>query len=159
MALNTSLTTCGKRRFGYDEVSHLMKMEHNLTRLISRAIAGAGAMPSSHDDKPIEPRTVLDDGGPHHRRAHRNRTLKAAKAVLTDWTTIDCTIRDMSESGARLVFGDAFTLPKDFRLLIVMTNVIRPVRLLWQRGLTVGVAFTGPEEPVHAHQKPGETHG
>jgi hypothetical protein len=77
-----------------------------------------------------------DDGGAHHRSAHRKRTLKAAKAVLTDWTTIDCTIRDISETGARLVFGDAFKLPEEFRVIIVMTNSIVPVRLLWQRGLT-----------------------
>ena len=116
--------------------------------------------PSDENDTPIEPRVGgPDDGGAHHRSAHRKRTLKAAKAVLTDWTTIDCTIRDISETGARLVFGDAFKLPEEFRVIIVMTNSIVPVRLLWQRGLTAGVAFAGPEEPVPTHHKPGETHG
>jgi len=112
-------------------------------------------------DEPIEPRASAptDDGGAHHRSAHRQRTLKAAKVILTDWTMIDCTIRDISKDGARLVFGDAFALPQEFRVLIVMTNTIVPVRLLWQRGLTAGVTFTGPEEPAHGrHHKPGEPH-
>ena len=116
--------------------------------------------PSDDDDRPIEPRVRgTDDGGAHHRSAHRKRTLKAAKAVLTDWTTIDCTIRDISETGARLVFGDAFKLPEDFRVLVVMTNSIVPVRLLVAaradgRG---GVRRAG-RAGADPH-KPGETHG
>lgn len=89
--------------------------------------------------------------GVQNRSAHRQRTLKAAKAVLSDWTTVDCTIRDISTGGARLVFGDAFSLPEEFRLLTVGSNSIRPVRLLWQRGMQAGVCFAGPEEPAHSH--------
>jgi hypothetical protein len=89
-----------------------------------------------------------DDGGAHHRSEHRKRTLKQAKIVLTDWTIMDCTIRDISEKGARLVLGDVVTLPTEFRLLFVSSNTIVPVRVLWQRGTAAGVGFTGPEEPV-----------
>jgi hypothetical protein len=117
-------------------------------------------MAAGKADKPVQQQASMpgDDGGEHHRSAHRQRTLKAAKAVMTDWTAIDCTIRDISATGARLVFGDAFKLPEEFRVLIVMTNTIRPVRLLWQRGLNAGVSFTGPEEPVPHHHKPGDPH-
>ena len=119
------------------------------------AFGKSNAMDAGKADEPIEPHVsaAADDGGEHHRSAHRQRTLKAAKVVLTDWTAIDCTIRDISATGARLVFGDAFALPEEFRVIIVMTNTIVPVRLLWQRGLTAGVSFTGPEEPV-THHKP-----
>ena len=115
------------------------------------------AMNAGKGDEPIEPQVSapVDDGGEHHRSAHRKRTLKAAKVVLTDWTTIDCTIRDISATGARLVFGDAFALPEEFRMIVVMTNTIVPVRLLWQRGLTAGVSFTGPEEPAIHHKPAG----
>jgi len=89
-----------------------------------------------------------DDGGEHHRSEHRQRTLKAARMILTDWTVMDCTIRDISDKGARLVIGDAVTLPAEFRLHILSSNTIVPVRVLWQRGTTVGVGFTGPEEPA-----------
>lgn len=109
---------------------------------------GRAMQQASDADHPLEP--VRHDVG--KRSAHRRRTLKEAKAILTDWTTIDCTIRDMSEGGARLVFGDAFSLPDEFRLLTVSANTIVPVKLLWQRGLTAGVAFTGPEAPAPAHK-------
>ncbi len=80
------------------------------------------------------------------RGAHRQRALKAAKVVLSDWTAIDCTLRDVSDKGARLVFAGATSLPEEFRLIIVAAETVRPVRLLWQRGLSAGVAFAGCEE-------------
>ena len=82
------------------------------------------------------------------RHAHRQRALKAAKVVLSDWTMIDCTIRDLTGEGARLVFAGATNLPDEFRLLSLSANTIRPVRLLWQRGLSAGIGFVGPEEPA-----------
>ena len=85
-------------------------------------------------------------GGSEQRGGHRQRSLKAAKVVLSDWTTIDCTLRDLSDKGARLVFPGATSLPEEFRLIIVAAETVRPVRLLWQRGLSAGVAFAGPEE-------------
>ena len=85
-------------------------------------------------------------GGSEQRGGHRQRALKAAKVVLSDWTMIDCTLRDLSDKGARLVFDGPTSLPKEFRLTVVAASTIRPVRLLWQRGLSAGVAFAGPEE-------------
>ena len=41
--------------------------------------------------------------------------LKDAKVVLSDWTMINCTIRDVNEEGARLVFSGATSLPEEFR--------------------------------------------
>ena len=92
------------------------------------------------------------DGGAHNRGAHRQRTLKEARVLLSDSSTINCTVRDISEGGARIAFGDAFSLPQEFRLLLVSTNTIVPVKLLWQRGKIAGVGFTGPEEPAHARK-------
>ncbi len=89
--------------------------------------------------------------GEENRGLHRQRTLKAARVVLEDRSTIDCTVRDISKSGARLVFGDAFKLPETFRLMVVMSNTITPVHLQWQRGLEAGVSFTGPGEQAHSH--------
>jgi hypothetical protein len=83
-----------------------------------------------------------------HRGALRRRTLKEGKAVLSDTQVIDCRIRDMSDSGARIEFASAFELPKEFRLVIVSTNSIVPVELAWQRGPLAGVRFTGPGEPA-----------
>lgn len=131
----------------------LSKMELNRTFGLKADVGEGMDMPAeANGDKPAGHEA---GDGDHHRSAHRQRTLKAARVVLSDWTVIDCTIRDISEGGAKIVFGDAFSLPEDFRILFVSTNTIRPARLLWQRGLTIGVAFTGPEEPAATrHHKP-----
>jgi len=87
-----------------------------------------------------------DDG--EHRREHRSRTLKRARVVLSDWTTLDCRLRDVSEDGAHLVFGNSVLLPDEFRLHNISDKSVTPVRLKWQRGMEAGVEFAGPSEPL-----------
>ena len=70
--------------------------------------------------------------------------LKQGKVVLSNWSVLDCVIRDLSDTGARLEFAGPTELPKEFRLLIVSTNLLFPAELAWQRGLAAGVHFTGP---------------
>ena len=83
-----------------------------------------------------------------NRAAQRRRTLKQGKVVMSDWTVMDCLIRDMSDNGARLEFGALTELPKEFRLLVISSNLLIPAELAWQRGLAAGVHFTGPgQEP------------
>jgi hypothetical protein len=127
-------------------------MELNI-RPIGRLPSEEGSAMHHVDERLAAPSGPAEgDGGAHNRSAHRQRTLKEAKVVLSDWTTIDCLVRDISKGGARIAFGDAFSLPQEFRLLLVSTNTIVPVKLLWQRGKTAGVGFTGPEEPAHARK-------
>jgi hypothetical protein len=37
---------------------------------------------------------------------------------MSDWTVIDCVIRDLSDAGARLEFAGPTELPQEFRLLV-----------------------------------------
>ena len=52
------------------------------------------------------------------RAAPRRRTLLAAKLVCDDgWKALDCTVRDLSESGARIeIGGGVLAVPKRFDL-------------------------------------------
>ncbi len=90
------------------------------------------------------------DKGSENRQAHRQRTLKQARAVLGESMVVDCKLRDMSDDGAHLVFGGAVALPAEFRLYNVSDGWIVPVALKWQRGLDAGVTFTGPRQPHKA---------
>jgi two-component system cell cycle response regulator len=101
----------------------------------------------SDGDLPIEPNSSAAD----NRASHRRRTLKRGRLVLADRSTVDCTIRDMSDGGARLVFGDAFALPESFRFMNVSENTVRLARLEWQHGREAGISFIGPEEPTLTH--------
>jgi hypothetical protein len=82
----------------------------------------------------------------------RRRTLKEGKVVLSDWSVLDCLIRDLSETGARLEFGGPTELPQSFRLLIVSSHILVPVDLAWQRGQAAGVHFTGPGRDAPARK-------
>jgi len=84
---------------------------------------------------------------PNKRNAPRQRVLKEGKIVTMDkWSVFDCTIRDISETGARLRCADPASVPADFRLLVRASNSIRTARVVWRRADQVGVMFTGPEK-------------
>jgi hypothetical protein len=76
------------------------------------------------------------------RVAQRLRVLKSAKAVFNHSSSVvDCTVRDMSETGARLVFKNASTVPDDFRFLLTQENTIRDAKVMWRKGELVGIKF------------------
>jgi two-component system cell cycle response regulator len=93
---------------------------------------------------------AIPGGGaaPEKRQDRRRRTLKQGRAILSEWTSINCLIRDLSSGGAHLRFDGPTSLPPSFRLLIAQDKTVLPVDLLWQRGLSAGVAITGPAQPA-----------
>jgi hypothetical protein len=82
------------------------------------------------------------------RASVRHRALKQAKVVMHDQSTIDCTLRNLSEGGARLEFSDPVDLPDRFDVLIVSTHRLIPAERAWKRGTAMGVRFTGPERSL-----------
>lgn len=80
---------------------------------------------------------------PEQRRAaKRMRVLKSAKIVFDDWRAIDCTLRDVSETGAKVLVDSTNNIPKKFRLYFAADNTIRDVELAWKQHNMVGVHFT-----------------
>ncbi|MDE2444855.1 MAG: PilZ domain-containing protein [Alphaproteobacteria bacterium] len=77
------------------------------------------------------------------RIATRQRVLKGAKLVsMNKWMVTDCTIRDLSETGARIICGDQMAVANEFRLFIPSENSVRDARVVWRRGELIGVIFT-----------------
>lgn len=97
-------------------------------------------------DRPVA--VATGEAREEKRQDRRRRTLKEGKIILSEWTTLDCVIRDLSSGGAHLRLGGLTSLPPSFRLLIVDEKTVTPVDLLWQRGLSAGVALTGPGQPA-----------
>lgn len=59
----------------------------------------------------------------------------------------DCVVRNISENGARLEFGESVRLPKEpLRLTIARKGRSCLARIIWWRDNFVGVAFS-PESP------------
>jgi diguanylate cyclase (GGDEF)-like protein len=76
------------------------------------------------------------------RREARLRVLKRGQIFTKDLqSAIDCTIRDISNLGARLRVNDYFFAPEEFELLLLPTRIRRRVRTRWQRGNDIGVEF------------------
>lgn len=86
--------------------------------------------------------------GSELRAVRRRRTLKLGTVVLSDWSTIDCVIRDMSATGARLRFMTVTRLPAAFGVMIVDEALVYPAEKRWVRGTDVGVLFVGPPKPT-----------
>jgi hypothetical protein len=87
----------------------------------------------------------------HESRAeHRPRTLKRGQVRIDGGKSlIDCTIRDLSETGAKLRFENVFPLPAQFDLFIVDANAVWPARNAWQKGAEAGVEFL----PTEYHER------
>jgi hypothetical protein len=76
------------------------------------------------------------------RISNRKRTLLAAKVVFADGaSTVDCVIRDRSETGARIAVGSFATLPEDFRLVITGRGEALSAHMVWSPGDGIGVSF------------------
>lgn len=55
--------------------------------------------------------------------------------------TLNCTVRNLTDRGARLSFGSLVALPHEFDLVIDSRNSKRKARLVWSTGLDGGVVF------------------
>jgi len=77
------------------------------------------------------------------KRSHlRRRALKGAKIVFNHRASvIDCTVRDLSQGGARLQVTTPVGLPAVFDLVFDSDNTSLPCRLVWQTKQEVGVEF------------------
>ena len=66
-----------------------------------------------------------------NRRAARRRVLKSGKIIMmNNWSVVDCCVRDISETGARICCQDPAAVPNEFRLLIPHDNTIRPAKVV-----------------------------
>jgi hypothetical protein len=55
--------------------------------------------------------------------------------------SLDCLIRDMSTTGARLELSESVTLPDRFDLYLPHRDETSKVHIQWRRGAQLGVAF------------------
>jgi two-component system cell cycle response regulator len=109
--------------------------------LAAPAVAILSASPIARTPVAV-PAQPEESRGENNRRHRRQRVLKTARIVLHDgYSTIDCTVRDISDAGARLRVQDAFTAPETFVLTMLDTGVSRKVVRRWQAGGNVGVEF------------------
>ncbi|KRQ95787.1 PilZ domain-containing protein [Bradyrhizobium valentinum] len=77
-----------------------------------------------------------------HRIAPRRRLLKSGKITFGGGSAvIDCTVRNLSETGAALEVISPVGIPERFTLVIEADHLRLPCRVVWRKEKRIGVHF------------------
>ncbi|GJE18060.1 PilZ domain-containing protein [Methylobacterium marchantiae] len=99
-----------------------------------------------------------------NRREARQRTFLKGRIIFNNGAaSMDCLVRDMSSTGARLALTETATLPDVFDLFIPQKERTYKASLRWRRSDGIGIAFVdeaaaspapaaAPSAPVAAAQ-------
>ena len=74
------------------------------------------------------------------RIAERRRTLKAGTIEFSGGG-IDCTVRNISETGAALEVVSPLFIPDRFTLYVPSDQFKRPCHVVWRKEKRIGIAF------------------
>jgi hypothetical protein len=97
--------------------------------------------------------TALAPKSDDARIAQRRRMLKSAKIAYSDrHVTINCMVRDISATGARLRVEGSVTAPDTFELLIPLDGMEANCEVVWRREADIGVRFLGAARTVAPKQ-------
>ena len=75
------------------------------------------------------------------RRTQRLRTFKGGSIMFGVAAPVDCTIRNMSATGAALEVESQVGIPAEFVLLIKPERIQRNCRVAWRSATRIGVQF------------------
>lgn len=77
-----------------------------------------------------------------NRRAQRRRVLKGARVVFNEgYSTMDCTLRNVSSTGGLIVIESSVGMPDEFELLSTRSNQRLPCKVVWRKVNAVGFRF------------------
>ena len=73
-----------------------------------------------------------------HRRSPRTRTILQGRVVFNNrFSLIECTVRDLSETGAQITFSHPVSLPPELELEIPKKGLSTRAKVMWSRGYTM----------------------
>jgi PilZ domain len=76
------------------------------------------------------------------RQVRRTRVLKAAKILFEGHASaIDCTVRNLTTTGACLNVASPVGIPPTFDLSLDSGRTLHPCRVAWRKTDRIGVAF------------------
>ena len=79
-------------------------------------------------------------GGAERRQSPRQKSFLKGR-INNGLTDVDCLIRDLSATGARLMFSGGITMPPIVDLHIPMKKQSMRARMQWRNGDEMGVSF------------------
>ncbi len=100
----------------------------------------------SHIAVPIPSKAGLRADG---RKQNRKRMLKSGLIAYSGrQVTLDCVVRDLSDTGARLKICGSVEPPATFELIIGLDGLEAECEVKWRRDGEVGVCFNAPPRQV-----------
>src|SRR5262245_47523315 len=97
----------------------------------------------------MDPDTSADKPRDERRLSPRRRVLKGGVVAFNDrYVTLPCTVRDLSEGGARLRIEGSIAAPDTFELIIEIDGLEAPCEVVSRRGNEVSVRFTSPPRKI-----------
>jgi len=75
------------------------------------------------------------------RTTPRHRVSKAARIEFTGGRPVNCVVRDLSLTGAKIQVPTQVGVPKCFVLAIPGDGLRLPCRIAWRKEYEIGVAF------------------
>jgi len=96
---------------------------------------------------------IVEQLKPSERRDNRrNRVIKGA-SILTGITNseIECTVRNMTPTGAELKVPEGSRVPSEFLLYVPVDGIAYKTVVRWRNEQRMGVMFVGTEPKPHWH--------
>jgi hypothetical protein len=89
------------------------------------------------------------------RRADRVRTFLRARIVFNNQnSTIDCTVKNISSTGAKIELSDGLTVPEIFDLVIPQKGRTYRAQIAWRGTESMGVRFVRDENASKVWETP-----
>ena len=89
------------------------------------------------------------------RQGERVRALLRARIIFNNQnSTIDCTIKNISTSGAKIDLGNSASVPAEFDLEVPQRGRTYRARIVWRDASALGVTFvedTAARQPVETN--------
>lgn len=93
------------------------------------------------DTQIIEPKVEPQHHG-ERRSERRHRVLKGATITFNKgYGALQCVVRNMTENGALLAFGETTGIPPQFDIKFAGSDEVRRAHICWRRPQFVGISF------------------
>lgn len=87
------------------------------------------------------------------RKTPRRRVLKAGIVAFNDrYSSLPCTVRDISESGARIRMDGSLTAPDTFTLIVELDGLEADCEVVARTANEIRVRFVSPPRKVTPHR-------
>ena len=92
----------------------------------------------------------MSDAPQEKRRWPRRRVLKGAIVAYNDrHSTISCTVRYISDTGARLRVEGSINAPDTFLLIVELDGIQADCKVVWRKSPELAVTFVAPPRKMN----------